>query len=99
MMDKAKHAANSGTRLTRVILPSEGMFHYEQAEARHKGAPRGQDRDRLHTPPLRVSNATRHYATDARPMGIDRRASHVRSYGQRHVAPSALSPGIIGDTR
>jgi hypothetical protein len=43
MMDKAKHAANSGTRLTRVILPSEGMFHYEQAEARHKGAPRGQD--------------------------------------------------------
>ena len=30
-------------RTLSLFLPLEGMFNYEQAEARHKGAPRGQD--------------------------------------------------------
>lgn len=75
MMVEAMRRGLQRHRTLSLFLPLEGMFHYEQAEAAVKERRGRVTLYRLHMPPLRWGNDLRHYATDARPMGIDRRAS------------------------
>ena len=52
-------------RTLSLILPLEGMFHYEQAEAAVKERRGRRTLYRLHMPPLRWGNDLRHDANEA----------------------------------